>query len=65
MAYRRGLGTNLHELGIADIVIQVMLRHSDVSITRQAYIKNDAVDPQSRAAMTALETAVQKNVILG
>ena len=57
-AFRRGLATNLHELGIADIVIQAILRHSDVSVTRQAYIKNDGVDPRSIAAMEALETAV-------
>jgi hypothetical protein len=33
--------------GIADIVIQAILRHSDVSVARQACIKNDAVDPRS------------------
>jgi integrase len=58
-AFRRGLATNLHELGIGDIVIQAILRHSDVSVTRQAYIKNDAVDPRSLAAMEALESAVR------
>ena len=57
-AFRRGLATNLHDLGVADIVIQTILRHSDVSVTRLAYIKNDAVDPRSLAAMQALETAV-------
>jgi hypothetical protein len=40
------------------IVIQAILRHSDVSVTRQACIKNDAVDPRSLAAMEALESAV-------
>jgi hypothetical protein len=44
--FRRGLATNLHELGVAD------------SVTRQAYIKNDAVDPRSLAAMETLELAV-------
>jgi len=29
-AFRRGLATNLHALGISDIVIQAILRHSDV-----------------------------------
>jgi integrase len=57
-AFRRGLATNLHELGVADIVIQAILRHSDVSVTRQAYIKNDAVDPRSLAAMKTLELAI-------
>jgi integrase len=57
-AFRRGLATNLHELGVADIVIQAILRHSDVSVTRMAYIKNNSVDPRSLAAMEALEIAV-------
>ena len=57
-AFRRSLATNLHELGVADIVIQAILRHSNVSVTRAAYIKNDAVDPRSLAAMEALESAV-------
>jgi integrase len=57
-ALRRGLATNLHKLGIEDIVIQAILRHSDVAVTRMAYIKNDAVDSCSLAAMEALENAV-------
>ena len=57
-AFRRGLATNLHELGVSDIVIQAILRHNNVSVTRAAYIKNDSVDPQSLAAMKALESAV-------
>jgi integrase len=57
-AFRRGLATNLYDLGVADIVIQAILRHSNVSVTRAAYIKNDGVDPQSLAAMKALESAV-------
>ncbi len=57
-ACRRGLATNLHQLGVADIVIQAILRHSDVSVTWQSYIKRDAVDKPSLDAMTALETMV-------
>jgi integrase len=57
-AFRRGLATNLHDLGVADIVIQAILRHSDVSVTRSAYIKNDGLDPRSLAAMKTLESAV-------
>ena len=53
-AFRRGLATNLHQLGVKDIVIQAILRHSDVAVTREAYIKRDGVDPQSLAAMQAL-----------
>jgi len=54
-AFRRGLATNLHQLGVADIVIQAILRHSNVAVTRDAYIIRDAVDSQSLAAMEALE----------
>ena len=57
-ACRRGLATNLHALGIPDIVIQAILRHSNVSVTREPYIKRNGVDPQSLAAMKALETLV-------
>jgi integrase len=57
-AFRRGLATNLHDLGIHDIVIQAILRHSNVSVTGASYIKNDGVDPQSLAAIEALESAV-------
>jgi integrase len=35
-AFRRDLATNLHELSVADIVIQAILRHSSVSVTRQS-----------------------------
>ena len=38
-AYRRGLATNLHELGVPDIVIQAILRHEDVRTTQRSYIK--------------------------
>jgi integrase len=57
-ACRRGLATNLHELGVPDIVIQAILRHSEVSVTRNAYIKRSGVDKPSRDAMTALEQLV-------
>ena len=57
-AFRRGLATKLHELGISDIVIQAILRHSNVSVTRAACIKNDSIEPQILAAMEVLESAV-------
>ena len=57
-AFRRGLATNLHELGVADIVIQAILRHSNVSVTRAGvHQERRVVDPQSLAAMDALESA--------
>jgi hypothetical protein len=38
-AYRRGLSTNLHELGVPDIVIQAILMHEDIRSTQRSYIK--------------------------
>jgi integrase len=64
-AFRRGLATNLHKLGVADVVIQAILRHSDVSVTRAAYIKNDAVDRRSLAAMEVLESACNQHATEG
>ena len=55
-AFRRGLATNLHHLGVSDKTIQAILRHSNVSVTQNCYIKSissDAVD-----AMLSLESAV-------
>ena len=57
-AFRRGLATNLQGLGVAHIVIQAILRHRDVSVTRSAYIKNNGIDPRSLAAMAVLERVV-------
>ena len=54
-AFRRGLATNLYELGVPDITIQAILRHSDVSVTRDAYIKRSGVDRTSVEAMRKLE----------
>ena len=52
-AFRRGLATNLHELGVPDKVIQKILRHSNVSVTQACYIKPR--DPAIAAAMLKLE----------
>jgi integrase len=52
-AYRRGLATNPHELGVPDIVIQAILRHEDVSTTQRSYIKT--VPEVVTAAMKRLE----------
>ena len=57
-AFRRGPATNLHQLGVADIVIQAILRHSDVAVTRESYIRRDGVDPRSVAAMEALQRLI-------
>jgi integrase len=38
-AFRRGLATNLHALGVPDREIQALLRHSNISVTQSCYIK--------------------------
>ena len=41
-AFRRGLATNLHVLGVDDKTIQAILRHSNIAITQNIYIKSVA-----------------------
>jgi integrase len=55
-AYRRALATNLHELGVPDIVIQAILRHEDIRTTQRSYIKT--VPRVVTAAMKRLESEV-------
>jgi integrase len=38
-AFRRGLATNLYATNIEESVIQDIMRHADVKITRKHYIK--------------------------
>lgn len=38
-AARRGLASNLYELGADDLTVQRILRHASVQVTRSAYIK--------------------------
>jgi len=52
-AFRRGLATNLHDLGVDDITIQRILRHSSVEVTRKSYIRT--LPEQSVDAMSRLE----------
>jgi integrase len=52
-AFRRGLATNLNALNVDDLTVSQILRHSDVSVTRQSYIKR--VDQKSVEAMDKLE----------
>jgi integrase len=52
-AFRRGLATNLHRLGVPDKVIQQILRHSNVAVTQECYIKTVTAD--SAAAMRQFE----------
>ena len=52
-AFRRGLATNLYRLGVKDKTIQAILRHSNLSLTMNSYVKS--VSPDSVAAMQRLE----------
>lgn len=50
---RRGLATYLHAKDIEDITIQRILRHQNVEVTRQCYIK--AVPEKAREAMAMVD----------
>jgi len=50
-ACRRGLASNLFALGISDILVQRILRHSNVQVTQQYYIK-----PRDEAAIATMNT---------
>ncbi|MGB8543101.1 MAG: tyrosine-type recombinase/integrase [Candidatus Acidiferrales bacterium] len=51
-AFRRGLATNLHAIGIDDKTIQAILRHSNLGLTMNIYVKS--VSSAQTAAMDAL-----------
>lgn len=57
--FRRGLATNLNALGVSDLTIQRILRHSDVSTTRRAYIKT--LPQQTVDAMALFQATVSKS----
>ncbi len=54
-AFRRGLASTLYGLGVDDVMVQQVLRHKDVQVTRDHYIKTS--NDQSIAAMAKLESA--------
>jgi integrase len=56
-AFRRGLATNLHRLGVPDKTIQRILRHANVAVTQNCYIKT--VDADAAAAMRSLERSLE------
>ena len=56
-AFRRGLATNLHELGVPDKEIQAILRHANISTTRDYYIKTR--ESSKQAAMKRLSEALK------
>ncbi len=53
-AFRRGLATNLHRLGVSDKVIQQILRHANVTTTINIYVK--MVTQDAEEAMKKLES---------
>jgi site-specific recombinase XerD len=59
-AFRRGLATNLRALGVDDLTIMEILRHSDVSVTRGSCIKR--VNEKSIEAMGRFEAEIRKPV---
>jgi integrase len=60
-AFRRGLATNSHDLGVPDKTIQAILRHANVAVTQNSYIKT--LDSQSIAAMRQLESLVDAKLL--
>jgi integrase len=57
-AFRRGLATNLHALGVDDKTIQAILRHSNVGLTQNVYIKS--VTESQMNAMDVLSAKLEK-----
>jgi integrase len=57
-AFRRGLATNLHALGVDDKTIQAILRHSNVGLTQNVYIKS--VTESQVSAMDVLSARLEK-----
>jgi integrase len=59
-AFRRGVGSVLHELGVPDKDIQAILRHANVATTQRFYIQVPSA--ASKAAMKKLETAFRREM---
>ena len=53
-AFRRSLATNLHTLAVDDKTIQAILRHSNVGLTMNVYVKS--VNESQVSALEKLET---------
>jgi len=54
-AFRRGLATNLHSLGVDGKTIQAILRHSTLALTMNIYVKS-----VSESQTTALDSLSEK-----
>ena len=59
-AARRGLGSNLYRMGVPDMVIQRILRHSNVATTQSFYIKTD--DSDAKVAMVTFEQNLDRQI---
>jgi len=57
-AFRRGLATNLHDMGVPTKVIQRICRHADEATTKKHYIH--ATDPGVRRGMRKLEASIER-----
>jgi integrase len=62
-ALRRGLASNLFELGADDLTVMRILRHASVQVTREHYIKIRSAKVDS--AMDSLATAYRKGPLPG
>ena len=62
-SFRRGLASNLFELGADDITVQRILRHASVQVSREHYIKIRSAKVDS--AMEQLATAYRKGTLPG
>jgi integrase len=54
--FRRGIASNLYELGADEKIVQRILRHAKSHVTKGRYIK--AFDPAVLAAMKKLEASL-------
>ena len=54
--FRRGIASNLYELGANEKIVQRILRHARPHVTKERYIK--AFDPAVLAAMKSLEATL-------
>jgi integrase len=58
--FRRGLATNLYELGVEPKTRQAILRHADVSVTEKHYVK--PVSEVSAAAMAKFQGVLKAKI---
>ncbi len=69
-AFRRGLATNLHAIGIDDKTIQTILRHSNINLTMNIYVKTvsesqvNAMDALSQKFETYNELATNQSQVI-